>query len=316
MQVISTFFLGFVFPWIAFDVCVFIYLFILQASVLENLRLAVRSQLGFTSIRLPIAGRSSNIWNRIFNFARSRHSGSLALVSSDGDDIASQNTNRENERNGSHRSLFSVESDDTDTETERRDTVGAVGGVAATLPQKVPPATAVEATVVCGMSSVQNTSGSTDNGREAATTEPPSSSPGRHQFSSALSRMTQGLRWVRFTLGRSSPVNQNQSPLRQLDNGVGGGRDEDDDVEMLIPVSDAASDFDVNDCSRPLLDLTSDQGQGLRQPYSAPHNGGRSCTRDGPCECCGIVHTAQIPDTCLEGTLKNETSDDEALLLC
>ncbi|XP_066480235.1 low-density lipoprotein receptor-related protein 12 [Tiliqua scincoides] len=287
-----------------------------QASVLENLRLAVRSQLGFTSIRLPIAGRSSNIWNRIFNFARSRHSGSLALVSSDGDDISSQNTNRESERNSSHRSLFSVESDDTDTETERRDTVGAVGGVAATLPQKVPPATAVEATVVCGTSSVQNTSSSIDNGREAASVEPPSSSPGRHQFSSALSRMTQGLRWVRFTLGRSSPVNQNQSPLRQLDNAVGAGGDEDDDVEMLIPVSDVALDFDVNDCSRPLLDLNSDQGQGPRQPYSAPHNGGRSCNRDGPCERCGIVHTAQIPDTCLEATLKNETSDDEALLLC
>lgn len=276
----------------------------------------MRSQLGFTSIRLPIAGRSTNIWNRIFNFARSRHSGSLALVSSDGDDITSQNANREAERNGSHRSLFSVESDDTDTETERRDAAGAVGGIAATLPQKVPPATAVEASVVGGTSSVQNTNSSTESRREAASAEHPNSSPGRHQFSSALSRMTQGLRWVRFTLGRSSSVNQNQSPLRQLDNGVGEGRDEDDDVEMLIPVSDVASDFDVNDCSRPLLDLTSDQGQGLRQPYSTTHNGTRSCNRDGPCERCGMVHTAQIPDTCLEATLKNETSDDEALLLC
>lgn len=127
--------------------------------------------------------------------------------------------------------------------------------------------------------------------------------------------MTQGLRWVRFTLGRSSSANQNQSPLRQLDNGV-SGREEDDDVEMLIPVSDVASDFDMNDCSRPLLDLGSDQGPGLRQPYSATHHGVRSCSRDGPCESCGIVHTAQIPDTCLEATVKNETSDDEALLLC
>nr|XP_005306049.1 low-density lipoprotein receptor-related protein 12 isoform X2 [Chrysemys picta bellii] len=289
-----------------------------QASVLENLRLAVRSQLGFTSIRLPIAGRSSNIWNRIFNFARSHHSGSLAVVSADGDDVvASQSTSREAERNNTHRSLFSVESDDTDTENERRDTAGAVGGVAATLPQKIPPATAIEATVgACGSSSAQNTSGSnTDNGREMTSVEPPSSSPARHQLTSALSRMTQGLRWVRFTLGRSSSVNQNQSPLRQLDNGV-SGRDEDDDVEMLIPVSDVASDFDINDCSRPLLDLSSDQGQGLRQPYSAMHHGVRSCKRDGPCERCGIVHTAQIPDTCLEAALKNETSDDEALLLC
>lgn len=291
-------------------------MFVFQASVLENLRLAVRSQLGFTSIRFPIAGRSSNIWNRIFNFARSRHSGSMSLVSSDGDDLTSQNSNRETERNSSHRSLFSVESDDTDTETERRDTTGAVGGVAATLPQKVPPATAVEATVFCGTSSTQNTSSSTDSGREPASMEPPSSSPGRHQFSSALSRMTQGLRWVRFTLGRSSPVNQNQSPLRQLDNGVGGGRDEDDDVEMLIPVSDVASDFDVNDCSQPLLDLTSDQGQGPRQPHSVTPNGVQPSNRDGPCEHCGIVHTAQIPNSCLEVVLKNETSDDEALLLC
>ncbi|NXM00120.1 LRP12 protein, partial [Tyrannus savana] len=288
-----------------------------QASVLENLRLAVRSQLGFTSIRLPIAGRSSNIWNRIFNFARSRHSGSLALVSADGDDVANQSTSRETERNNTHRSLFSVESDDTDTENERRDTAGAVGGVAATLPQKVPPATAIEATVgACGSSSAQSGSGSnTDGGREVTSVEPPSTSPARHQLSSALSRMTQGLRWVRFTLGRSSSVNQNQSPLRQLDNGV-SGREEDDDVEMLIPVSDVASDFDMNDCSRPLLDLSSDQGPGLRQPYSATHHGVRSCSRDGPCESCGIVHTAQIPDTCLEATVKNETSDDEALLLC
>ncbi|OPJ83749.1 low-density lipoprotein receptor-related protein 12 isoform A [Patagioenas fasciata monilis] len=195
-----------------------------QASVLENLRLAVRSQLGFTSIRLPIAGRSSNIWNRIFNFARSRHSGSLALVSADGDDVASQSTSREAERNNTHRSLFSVESDDTDTENERRDTAGAVGGVAATLPQKVPPATAVEAPVgACGSSSGQSGgSGTRDGGREVTTVEPPSTSPARHQLSSALSRMTQGLRWVRFTLGRSSSVNQNQSPLRQLDNGTQG----------------------------------------------------------------------------------------------
>ncbi|KAF5915220.1 hypothetical protein HPG69_011683 [Diceros bicornis minor] len=271
-------------------------------------RLAVRSQLGFTSIRLPMAGRSSNIWNRIFNFARSRHSGSLALVSADGDEVGpSQSTSREPERNHTHRSLFSVESDDTDTENERRDTAGASGGVAAPLPQKVPPITAVEATVgASGSSSAQSTRGGhTDNGRDVTSVDPPSVSPARHQLTSALSRMTQGLRWVRFTLGRSSSVNQNQSPLRQLDNGI-NGREDDDDVEMLIPVSDGASDLDVSDCSRPLLDLASDQGQGFRPPCSATDPGVRPSNRDGPCERCGIVHTAQVPDTCLEATLKNE----------
>lgn len=265
-----------------------------------------------------MAGRSSNIWNRIFNFARSRHSGSLALVSADGDEgVPGQGTSREPERNHTHRSLFSVESDDTDTESERRDTAGASGGVAAPLPQKVPPTTAVEAPVgASGSSSAQGgRGGHSDHGRDVTSVEPPSVSPARHQLTSALSRMTQGLRWVRFTLGRSSSVNQNQSPLRQLDNGV-GGREDDDDVEMLIPVSDGASDLDVSDSSRPLLDLASDQGQGFRQPHTATNPGARPGRRDGPCERCGIVHTAQIPDTCLEATPKSEASDDEALLLC
>ncbi|KAM4028306.1 low-density lipoprotein receptor-related protein 12 isoform 2-T2 [Anomaloglossus baeobatrachus] len=283
-----------------------------QASVLENLRIAVRSQLGFTSIRLPIAGRSSNIWNRIYNFVRSRNSGSLSLASTSGDGSTSQGANREGDRGSSHRGLFSVESEDTDAENERRDAQGAVGGVAAPLPQKTPPASAVEAAVSGSGSSTAPAS----NSRPAATTretpapELPVVSPARQQLSSALSRMTQGLRWVRITLGRSSSAGQNQSPLRQLDS-TGAGREDDDDVEMLIP----ALDFDLNDCTRPLLDLTSDQGQGLAQ-QSATSQGGRSCSRDGPCECCGIVHTAQIPDTCLEAVLKNETSDDEALLLC
>ncbi|CAJ0946111.1 unnamed protein product [Ranitomeya imitator] len=246
-----------------------------QASVLENLRIAVRSQLGFTSIRLPIAGRSSNIWNRIYNFVRSQ-------------------------------------SEDTDVENERRDAQGAVGGVAAPLPQKTPPASAVEATVSGSGSSTTPASNSRPAAtiRETPAPELPVVSPARQQLSSALSRMTQGLRWVRITLGRSSSAGQNQSPLRQLDS-TGAGREDDDDVEMLIP----ALDFDLNDCTRPLLDLVSDQGQGLAQ-QSATSQGARSCSRDGPCECCGIVHTAQIPDTCLEAVLKNESSDDEALLLC
>lgn len=264
-----------------------------------------------------MTGRSSNIWNRIFNFARSRHSGSLALVSADGEEVVpNPGSSRESERSHPHRSLFSVESDDTDTENERRDTAGASGGVAAPLPQKVPPTTAVEATVgTGGNSSAQSARGGHAEGRDVPGVEAPSVSPARHQLTSAFSRMTQGLRWVRFTLGRSSSANQNQSPLRQLDTGV-SGREEDDDVEMLIPVSDGASDIDANDCSRPLLDLASDQGPGFRQPYSAANPGVRTSSRDGPCECCGIVHTAQIPDTCLEAAVRNETSDDEALLLC
>ncbi|KAE8599448.1 hypothetical protein XENTR_v10017189 [Xenopus tropicalis] len=282
-----------------------------QASVLENLRLAVRSQLGFTSIRLPIAGRSSNIWNRIFNFVRSSNSSSLALVSTDGDNGASQSTGRDGDRSSSHRGRHSVESD-TDTENERRDTQGAVGGVVASLPRKTPPVAAVEATVNAnGGSSTQTSNNTTDNPRDTPSSEPSAVSPARQQLSSALSRMTQGLRWVRITLGRSSAASQNQSPLRQLDSS-GNGREEDDDVEMLIP----AVDIDLSDCSRPLLDIASEQGQGNCQAHSARHQGIRPCSRDGPCECCGIVHTAQIPDTCLEAVLKNETSDDEALLLC
>uniref|UniRef100_A0A8C5MHU1 LDL receptor related protein 12 n=1 Tax=Leptobrachium leishanense TaxID=445787 RepID=A0A8C5MHU1_9ANUR len=282
-----------------------------QASVLENLRLAVRSQLGFTSIRLPITGRSSSIWNRIFNYVRSRNSSTLALVSTDGENASSQNGNREGDRNNTHRGLFS-ESDETDPEHERRGAQGAVGGVAASLPQKTPPVCAVEATV-SGVASSQTptTTSTSDNGREVPASEQPVPSPARQQLSSALSRMTQGLRWVRITLGRSSSASQNQSPLRQLDSS-GSRREDDDDVEMLIPTLD----YDLNDCTRPLLDLTSDQDQGATLAFNAGHQGTRPCSRDGPCECCGIVHTAQIPDTCLEAVLKNETSDDEALLLC
>ncbi|XP_064409957.1 low-density lipoprotein receptor-related protein 12 isoform X2 [Latimeria chalumnae] len=289
-----------------------------QASVLENLRLAVRSQLGFTSIRFPTSGRSSNIWSRIFNFTRSRHSGSLALVSADGgESVADQGTTREPERSGVHRSLLAIESDDTDTESDRRDIPGAVGGVVAPLPQKTPPASAVEVVVgTCRSSSSQhNSSSNTENVRERGSSEPHIVSPARHQLTTAISRMTQSLRWMRFSLGRSGSANQNQSPLRQLDSGS-RGREEDDDVELLIPVSDVASDFDANDSSRPLLELASDHGSGVRQSPNSTVLGARSCHRDGPCEHCGIVHTAQIPDACLAAGLKNESSDDEALLLC
>lgn len=86
-------------------------------------------------------------------------------------------------------------------------------------------------------------------------------------------------------------------------------------MELLIPVSDSGSP-DSDESSRPLLE------QGFEQAF-VPHLApaavslrGRLVGRDGPCEHCGIVHTAQIPDACLEATAKTETSDDESLLLC
>ncbi|PIO14858.1 hypothetical protein AB205_0015220, partial [Aquarana catesbeiana] len=195
-------------------------------------RLAVRSQLGFTSIRLPITRRSSNIWNRIYNFVRSRSPGSLALASADGESSSSRGSSRD-DRGGTHRGPFSVESEDNDGDHDRRDAQGAVGGVAAPLPQKTPPASAVEASVNGGGSSTtpSSSSGSSADSRQnTRVPEPTVVSPARQQISSALSRMTQGLRWVRITLGRSSSAGQNQSPLRQLDSSS-VGRDDDDDVE-------------------------------------------------------------------------------------
>ncbi|XP_066546735.1 low-density lipoprotein receptor-related protein 12 isoform X1 [Amia ocellicauda] len=288
-----------------------------QASVLENLRLAVRSQLGFTSIRLPTSGRNSNIWRRLFNFTRSRRSGSLALVSADAEESAGNSgAVREAERTGPHRGLLPLDSDDTDTESERRDIPGAVGGLVAPLPQKMPPVSAVEAIVSVSVSSGQQASrDATESARESGTAEPQCANPGRSQLSSALSRMTRSLRWVRFSLGRSNMASQSQSPLRHLDT-ASGGREEDDDVELLIPVLDAASDSDLSECSRPLLEPTPEHGHGPAQPHTATGHRVWPPSRDGPCEHCGMVHTAQIPDACLEATAKTETSDDEALLLC
>uniref|UniRef100_A0A9J7YZE8 Low density lipoprotein receptor-related protein 12 n=1 Tax=Cyprinus carpio carpio TaxID=630221 RepID=A0A9J7YZE8_CYPCA len=311
-----------------------------QASVLENLRLAVRSQLGFTSIRLPTTGRHGNIWRRLFNFTRSRQSGSLALVSADTEEGSDGSASaREPERLGSHRGLLPLDSDDTDTESEqhpRRDVPGAVGGLMAPLPQKTPPTTAVEAIVSVSASSaplvsressisesISESSGVTGPSCAATTTTTTSA---RSTFGSALSRVTRSLRWIRFSLGRSSDggssgIGQNHSPLRQLEQGSAGctgigirGEDE-DDVELLIPISDASS-LDSDESSRPLLE------QGLEQAFGPPLTPavvslrGRLVGRDGPCEHCGIVHTARIPDACLEATAKTESSDDESLLLC
>lgn len=203
----------------------------------------------------------------------------------------------------------------------------------APLPQKTPPTTAVEAIVSVSASSaplvsressisesISESSGVT--GSSCTTTATSSRSP----FSSTLSRVTRSLRWIRFSLGRSgdggsSGIGQNHSPLRQLEQGSAGctgigirGEDE-DDVELLIPISDASS-LDSDESSRPLLE------QGLEQAFGPPLTPavvslrGRLVGRDGPCEHCGIVHTARIPDACLEATAKTESSDDESLLLC
>ncbi|KAM9307511.1 low-density lipoprotein receptor-related protein 12 [Gastrophryne carolinensis] len=282
-----------------------------QASVLENLRLAVQSQLSLTSMRIPIRVRCGNIRSRIYNFVRAHTSGSRAVASADGGRSSGRGNNRD-DRGSTQRGLFSVESDDGDRQHDRRDAHGAVGGVAAPLPVKTPPVSAVEAPVSeSGGSTTPASSSSsttTDRGQEIPAPEPVVVSPARQQLSTALTRMTQGLRWVRITLGRSSASGQNQSPLRQLDSSS-SGRDDDDDVEMLIP----SSDFDPNDCTRPLLDLAPEEGQVFAQQSPTPQG---IQARDGPCECCGMVHTAQIPETCLEAVLKNKASDDEALLLC
>ncbi|XP_062342869.1 low-density lipoprotein receptor-related protein 12 [Osmerus eperlanus] len=325
-----------------------------QASVLENLRLAVRSQLGFTSIRLPTSGRHGNLWRRLFNFTRSRRSGSLALVSSDPED-STGNTGGSGigpaERTGAHRGLLPLDSDDTDTEGERRDaSVGAVGGgLAAPLPQKTPPTSAVEAIVLVTASSVAPAPGRDQRERERDRERsrplvvvddplgpesprgggPPQASlasSGARGLQSARGLVTRSLHWVRgLSLGRAqnhhSP--QNHSPLRQLEHGGGGGEagggsrggEEEDDVELLIPTSDPASDSDsassVSEACQPLLERRLLPQAGGRRAC-----GGRLGGRDGPCEHCGMVHTARIPDACLEATGKTESSDDELLLLC
>lgn len=152
----------------------------------------------------------------------------------------------------------------------------------------------------------------------------------RVQVGSALTRLALSLRrgWVRH-LGRgnnsgtnaSQNQNQNHSPLRQLEHRGGeerGSREDEDDVELLIPVSDtdSASSFSslASESCRPLLEArpSSTTGRARRHHHSNGCRGGR----DGPCEHCGMVHTAQIPDACLEATGKTESSDDELLLLC
>ncbi|XP_037651635.1 low-density lipoprotein receptor-related protein 12 isoform X2 [Sebastes umbrosus] len=318
-----------------------------QASVLENLRLAVRSQLGFTSLRLPSSGRHNNLWRRLFTFSRSRRSGSLALVSADLEDGAGTGS-----AGSSGSDLLSPDSDDTDTEGERgrERGVGAVGGPVAPLPQKTRPSTAVEAVLSVATSATSVTpTPSSDRGRHRPREAPPPSSavpvvtsspdPECHSDASelqapptsALQRLAQNLHRLARNLTRTSQNQQDQtwtnhSPLRQLETGRGGAeateqrgnREEEEDVELLIPVSDSDSSSSssslVCDVRQPLLEPHPSSTTG----HAPRHHRGNGCRggRDGPCEHCGMVHTAQIPDACLEATGKTESSDDELLLLC
>ncbi|TTO31538.1 Low-density lipoprotein receptor-related protein 12 [Bagarius yarrelli] len=242
-----------------------------QASVLENLRLAVRSQLGFTSIRLPSSGRRGNVWRRLFNFTRSRHSASLALVSS-GAGGESDSGSGANGVGISAHIPDRLDSDDSESEQQ-----GAVGGASVSLlPHKTPPTATV---VSVSASSAPQAVAESDE----IVVPPPS---GRGSF------VTRGLRWVRMSLG-SRFAQQAGSPLRQMQNGTASEEDDDEDVELLVPLTE-----------------TSDA------PSATPSLRGRPTIRDGPCERCGMVHTAQIPDACLEATARTETSDDDSLLLC
>ncbi|XP_056277840.1 low-density lipoprotein receptor-related protein 12 [Pseudoliparis swirei] len=300
-----------------------------QASVLENLRLAVRSQLGFTSLRLPSSGHRSSLWHRLFPFSRSRRSGSLALVSADLEDGTVSSD------------LPSPDSDDPDAEGERG--LGAAGGPVAPLPQKTPPSAAVEAVVfvTTSVTPTPTCRQGLDRLREnpaASSPAPvvtPSPDPESHSYASefrapptsALQRLAQNLHRLARNLTRTSLNWQDQnwtnhSPLHHLETGIGGseageqrdnGEEEEEDVELLIP----ASDFDSS--SPPVPDIR----QTLLERYPASttghaprHNRGNGGGRDGPCEHCGMVHTARIPDACLEATSKTESSDDELLLLC
>ncbi|KAG5857092.1 hypothetical protein ANANG_G00014900 [Anguilla anguilla] len=163
-----------------------------QVSVLENLRQAVRSQLGFASIRLPGSGRHRNLWRRLLNFTRSRCRGSLALVSADAEEgVGGGPGAREPEP---HRGLLPLDSDDTDADGNRRDVPGAAGGPVTALTQKTPPTSAVEA--ITAASRESPAAGGGEGG------VPETQPTGRGQLTGALSRVTRGLRWVRASLGR------------------------------------------------------------------------------------------------------------------
>lgn len=296
----------------------------------------MRSQLGFTSIRLPSAGRHRNLWRRLFTFSRSRRSGSLALVSADLEDSSGTGST-----GSSGSDLLSPDSDDTDTEGERGRGVGAVGGPVAPLPNKTPPPSAVEAVGSVAASVASTPSRGRDRPRESpppsspvtvvTTSSDPDVSEPQPPSSTALQRLAQNLHRLARNLTRTNQNQQNQpwtnqSPLRQLETGRNdpeaaerrGSREEEEDVELLIPVSDSdsssSSSSSLSDIRQPLLEPHPSCAAG---PAHHHHRGasGRG-GRDGTCEHCGMVHTAQIPDACLEATGKTESSDDELLLLC
>ncbi|XP_061905266.1 low-density lipoprotein receptor-related protein 12-like [Entelurus aequoreus] len=295
-----------------------------QASVLENLRLAVRSQLGFTTLRLPSACRHSNLWRSIFNFSRSRQSASLALVSADLEDSAGTGS--------SGSDLLSPDSDDTDTESDRgrERVIGAVAGPVAPLPHKTPPSSSVAMMLSTTPINLPDTSRATPSpaGPVTMVTANPDaichsdSSEVRAPSTSGLQRLAQSLRQLaRNLLGSSqNPAWTNHSPLRQLDTGRTrtesterrGSEEDEEDVELLIPDLDSSSL--LGGVRQPLLEpaLSPDTARAPRQHRA----NGTQAGRDGPCEHCGKVHTARIPDACLEFGGKTESSDDELLQLC
>uniref|UniRef100_A0A8C5G185 Low-density lipoprotein receptor-related protein 12-like n=1 Tax=Gouania willdenowi TaxID=441366 RepID=A0A8C5G185_GOUWI len=272
-----------------------------QASVLDNLRLAVRSQLGFSILsssghhgNLPSSGRHGNVWRRLFTFSRSQRSGSLALVSADVEGSTGS-------------ASVSTTADDMDSEGERGRGLGAVGGMEQ---HKAPPTSAIEAVVTV----TALTASSPDRPMQAPPTSSPvtivTACPGDESGiqappPSALQLLSLNLQRLTRTLTRAS---QNQP-----DTGRGGARDEEEDVELLIPPPSSPT---------------------VAQPPSPPTI--TPSPRAGPCESCKIVHTARVPDACRgssprgssprgssprgssprgSSTTKNDSSDDELLLL-
>lgn len=244
--------------------------------------------------------------------------------------------------------LLSPDSDDTDNEGERGRArgFGAVGGPVAPIPQKIPPSTAVEAVVfvTTSVTPTPTCGRGRDSHREITPSSipvpvlTPSADPDCHSNASelqapptsALQRLAQNLHrfarnLTRTSLNRRDQTWTNHSPLHQLETGTSGvevaeqrenrGEEEEEDVELLIPVSDSESSSSlVSDIRQPLLESYPSSTTG-HAPHHHRANRSRG-GRDGPCEHCGMVHTAQIPDACLEATGKTESSDDELLLLC
>ncbi|KAG9338243.1 hypothetical protein JZ751_026048, partial [Albula glossodonta] len=219
-----------------------------QASVLENLRLAMCSQLGFAPIRLPSSRRQRNFWRQLFNFTRSRCTGSLALVSADAEEGAGGGDMARVTTRVATQVLLPLDSDDTDSENVRRDIPGAVGGPVTALPQKTPPVSAVETITALSGGSPPSRDRQAGGTRAGGTAEVQLVGSERGQLTSALSRVIRALRWVRSSRSHSTITGQNRSPLQHLDPETVSWEDE-DNVELLIP----ASDSDTSSISEALL---------------------------------------------------------------